>query len=328
MSRLSSERARTALHLHILVNVLVYTFRNDLRPYLDLRRTYRIVDGDLRSMLLSICYHVEPAHLFVNMMALHRYGSELFANSPSRLWRSAFAVASSYVLCGIGAFAGIELLSRYHDRQWDRKLVDARHASRCTHWLCGALNDALGGDVVSSLTDAWAELSTSIQYADVRVSMHYFRFVYRIGASGVVYGWMGMRLVTSLMSPNHSRLNASDYFFLIATLAHDLRESALSLDDFRKIPLLEGDGIDHAAHVMGAISGMIWASSLILWEKLPSFRFVRWRWWGSSGGGRRLGSRWEDEQVIRERPNQRLQNSRLLNPGRGDRLRRRERTWL
>ena len=328
MGRLSSERTRTALHLLILVNVLVYACRDDLRPYLDLRRTYRIIDGDLRSMLLAIYYHVEPTHLFVNMLALHRYGSELFANSSSRLWRSVFAVASSYVICGIGAFAGIELLSRYHEHQWDRKLVDARYASRCTHWLCGALNDALGRDVVSSLTDAWAELSTSIQYADVRVSMHYFQLVYRIGASGVVYGWMGMRLVTSLFSPNHSRLNALDYFFLIATLAHDLRESALSLDDFRKIPLLEGDGIDHAAHVMGAVSGMIWASSLVLWEKLPSFRFIRWRWWGNSGGGRRLGSRWEDEQAIQEQQNQRLQNSRLLNPEGDNRLRRRERTWL
>jgi hypothetical protein len=78
---------------------------------------------------------------------------------------------------------------------------------------------------------------------------------------------MGMRLVASLILPNHSCLNTSDNFFLIAMLTHDLRERALLLDDFWMILLQEDDGIDHAAHIMGTISGMIWASSLILWEK-------------------------------------------------------------
>ena len=121
---------------------------------------------------------------------------------------------------------------------------------------------------MSSLTNAFAELITLIQFAEVCISMYYFQLMYRIGASGVVYGWMGMRLVKSLMLPNLSRLNALDCFFLISALVHDLQESALSLDDFQKIPLLEGDGIDHTAHVMGVVSGMIWALLLILWEKL------------------------------------------------------------
>ncbi|KAL3816148.1 hypothetical protein ACHAXA_001635 [Cyclostephanos tholiformis] len=343
MGRPSSERARTALHLHILINVLVYAYRDDLRQYLGVRRTYRMIDGDLRSMLLSIVYHVDPSHLFVNMMALHRYGSELFvypsyssSSSSSGLWRSSIIVAMSYFACGIGAFLGIELLSRYHEHQWDAKIDDARYASRCTHRLCNILNDALGGgkrDVVSYLTNAWADLTTTIKYADVRANMWYYRAVYRIGASGVVYGWMGMRLVTSLFSSCHSRLNALDYFFVIATLVHDVRESALTLDDFRKLPsLLEGDGIDHAAHVMGAISGMIWAASLILWEMLPSLRSLRWRWGGGRNGGMRLGSRYEeDERLMQEqrRQRQRRQNSRLLNPERRDQQpRRRERTNL
>jgi hypothetical protein len=59
---------------------------------------------------------------------------------------------------------------------------------------------------------------------------------------------MGMRLVNSLILPNKSCLIVSNDFFLIATLAHDLQESALLLDDFCKITMLEGngDGIDHA----------------------------------------------------------------------------------
>jgi membrane associated rhomboid family serine protease len=184
---------------------------------------------------------------------------------------------------------------------------------------------------MSYLTNAWADLTTNIMYADVRAGMWYHRAVYRIGASGVVYGWMGMRRVTSAISPFHSRLNALDYAFVVATLMHDLRESAFTLEDFRRLPsVLEGDGIDHAAHVTGAISGIILAASLILWEKLPSYRSLRWKWGG--GGGMRLGSRWdEDERLMQEqRQNrQRIQNSRLLNPdGGGQQPRRRERTNL
>ena len=104
---------------------------------------------------------------------------------------------------------------------------------------------------MSFLTTAFAELITLIQYAEVHISMYYFQLMYRIGASGVVYGWMGMRLVKSLMLPNFSRLYALDRFFLISALAHDLQESVLSLDDFQKIPLLEGDGIDHTVWLAG-----------------------------------------------------------------------------
>jgi membrane associated rhomboid family serine protease len=341
MSRLSSERARTALHILILINVLVYYHarRENPRPFLDQRRTYRIIDGDLRSMLLSIFYHSDPAHLLVNVLALHRYGTELFVYPPPSsgriIWRSAFVVALSYALCGMGAFGGLELLSRHHEYRWRRKLNDGRYASRCDgHWLCDSINAALGGrrDVTSYLTNALSDLATSIRYADVRVNMRRFRTVYRIGASGVVYGWMGMRLITSWLSPHHSRLSALDYFFVIATIAHDMRESALSFEDLRNVPSLEGDGIDHAAHVMGFVSGMIWASSLILWEKLPSFASVRWRWWGRSGGigggGRRLGSRCDNERLIQEQQQQRRQNSRLLNSERGNQRQRRERTSL
>jgi hypothetical protein len=148
MSRVSSKCARTALHMHILVNILVYAFCDDLRLYLDLRWTYHIVDGDLLSMLLSIYYHMESMHLFMNMMDLHWYGSKLCTNVPSRLWWLVFAVMSLYVLCGIGAFAGIELLSCFHKCQWDWKLVDTRYLSRCTHWVCDVLNDALRRDVM------------------------------------------------------------------------------------------------------------------------------------------------------------------------------------
>lgn len=258
----------------------------------------------------------------MNMLALHRYGSELFVNSSSRKWQSVFVVFVSYVACGIGAFGGVELLSRYHDYQWEQKLNNARFASRCNHWLCDSLNDAWGTDVSSYFTNVWADLATSFQFADVKLSMWHYQMIYRIGASGVVYGWMGMRLVTSWLSRRHSRLDGLDYFFLIATLAHDLNESPLSLEDLRMSVLLEGDGVDHAAHIMGAAFGMVWALTLIIWEKISAsyafglFGMGRLFRWGR-GGGRRLGARWEDEQDIirqqQEQQQQRVQNSRLLN---------------
>eukprot|EP00571_Detonula_confervacea_P013394 CAMPEP_0172302794 /NCGR_PEP_ID=MMETSP1058-20130122/4452_1 /TAXON_ID=83371 /ORGANISM="Detonula confervacea, Strain CCMP 353" /LENGTH=329 /DNA_ID=CAMNT_0013013409 /DNA_START=84 /DNA_END=1070 /DNA_ORIENTATION=+ len=321
--RLSSERAKTALCLLIAINILIYAYRDNFRSHLHLRRTYRIHDGNFQSMLLSIFYHMEPTHLFVNMIALHRYGSELFVNSSSRKWQSVFVVILSYVACGIGAFLGIELLSCFHEYQWEQKLSKARYASRCNHWLCDSLNGALGEDVSGFFTNAWADLTTSFQFADLKMSMWYYQAIYRIGASGVVYGWMGMRLVTSWLSSHHSRLDGLDYFFLIATLAHDLKESPLSLEDLRMSVLLESDGVDHAAHLMGAIFGMFWALALILWEKVTSFGFGGRRWWGSSGGGtgRRLGARWEDEQLLHQQQQQRRDNSRLLNSQGGDQRR-------
>lgn len=301
-----SERAKSALHLLILINIIIYAIRDDFhtRQYLK-HRTYRIRDLDglastIPSMLLSIFYHTEPPHLFLNMLSLHRYGSELFVHSSSRkCWQSIWVILISYLVCGMGAFAGVELISWYHDYQWERKKSNARIANRCTHWLCNTVNDVLGGgtqDIASYFTNAWSDLTTTIQFADVKLSMMHYQMVHRIGASGVVYGWMGMRLMTSWLSPYHYRLNGLDYVFLVGTLAHDLNKSPILLEDLQMSLFLEGDGIDHSAHLMGVAVGMIWALVIIVWEKIAPFR------WGSSGrGGRRLGTRWEDEQNRLER---------------------------
>ncbi len=144
---------------------------------------------------------------------------------------------------------------------------------------------------MSYITNAWSDLTTTIRFADVKWSMMHYQMVYRIGASGVVYGWMGMRLFTSWMSPHHSRLDGLDYLFLVVTLAHDLSKSPLSLEGLRVSVFLEEDGIDHSAHLMGAGTGVIWALAIIIWEKVVPFR-----WRSNSVAGRRLGTRWEDEQ--------------------------------
>ena len=311
MSRRSSERAKTALYLLILINIFIYSYRDELQPYLSLKRSYRIHDGNLKSMLLSIFFHMDPTHLFMNMLALNRYGNELFVYTTSTRWQSTFVIIISYIMCGLGAFLGVELLSQYHDYQWENKLRVARNASRCTHWFCDSINDKLGADISSYFTNAWADLTTSVQNVDIKVSLWYYEMIYRIGASGVIYGWMGMRLVTSTFSPYHRCMDTFDLFIIIATLAYDFNQSPLTLDDLRMSTLLEGDGIDHSAHLMGFVFGMAYAFLLIYWIRYTLYG--GFSWWRGGSTGRRLGASWEDEQQIQQQREQRRQNSRLIN---------------
>ena len=307
----SKDRAKSGLTFLILLNLLVHLFRNEFRHYLNLHKTYRINNGNLPSMLLSIFYHIDPTHLLVNMLSLNRYGSEIFVQTPSRRWHSFFLVVASYMVCGIGAFVGVELLSQYHEYQWENRIRDARWRNRCNHWLCDSVNDAIGRDFSSIFTNVWSDWKTSFRFADIKLSMFYYRSIHRIGASGVVYGWMGMRLITSWVSLHHSRLNGIDYFFLTMAVAHDLSKSPLSLEDFNLSTFFEEDNVDHSVHLMGFVSGMVWAMLLITWEKMSNFGFLNlWRW---RGGGRRLGARWEEEQQRQHREQQRRQHSRLIN---------------
>lgn len=330
----SVEQAQNALHLLIGLNILVYMFRDDLASQLSLSKTYRIFDGNIQSMVVSMFYHMEPPHLMINMLALYQYGNALFVHSSSRRWRSFYMILFAYIgefgrdrifnsrhlspaicsslnafispVCGILSFKGLEILSRYHEHQWRTKLSSARDANKCTHWLCDSINKGFGTEVTSLLTNAWSDLTTSLPFTNIVSSMYHFQLVRRIGASGVVYGWMGMRLVTSLFSQYHSRMSSWDYFFLISTLAHDLSKSPLTLDDLRNSTFLEGDGIDHAAHFFGAIGGMLLAICIMVWDKASFYR--SWQ-----GQGRRLGERREDEQRRAELDQRRRERSRLLN---------------
>lgn len=345
----TASRATTALQVIIGVNVLVHLLRDDLRPYLSIRNTYSVGDGSLKAMLLSIVYHVDTSHLLVNMLSLYRYGSELFVSTSSKRWSDTTRVVLCYVLCGLGAFFGVEFLSRYHEAEWHRRVASARRAGRCTHWLCGAINDALGVDASSLITDLLADAKTSMMNSDSLLvrgkllkmqlftpsrtrtltplvssqGMFHFQQIKRIGASGVVYGWMGMRLTTSWLSQYHRRMDALDFFFVVLSIAYDFRQSPLTLDDIRLSALMKSDGIDHQAHIMGALFGIMLAVILIQWDKLCDYLKFR------RGAGRRLGSRWEDEQRIRQRENDRRRNSRLINENAGNSSsRRRERTML
>ena len=303
-SSTTMDRAKSGLTFLILINVLVHLFRTDFRHHLH--KTYRITDGNLSSMLLSIIYHMDSTHLLVNMLSLNRYGTEIFVYSSSRRWHSFLFVVLSYVVCGIGAFIGVELLSYYHEYQWDQRIQNARLQNRCSHWLCQSINDAVGGDLSSIFTNRMADIKTSFKFANVKFSMFYYRSIHRIGASGVVYGWMGMRVITSCFSYYHTNLNAIDYFFITLALAHDLNQSPLSLEDLRLSTFFEEEGnVDHSVHLMGFVSGMMWAMLLITLEKIPS---IGWR----ADRGQRLGARWEEEERRQLQDQQRRQNSRLI----------------
>lgn len=292
-----TDRAQNALFLLIIINLFVCVYRVHLSPYLDLRRTYRIRDGSFHSMLLSIFYHMDSTHLFINMLSLHQNGTKVFVNSSSKRWQSMFVIIISYIVCGIGAFIGLDILSQYHN---------ARYATKCTHWLCQSLNDALAHDVSSYVTNIM-----NIRYFDTKLGIAHYQLLYRTGSSGVVYGWMGMRLISSFLSPYHSTMDGLDLFFIVATIGYDLKESPLSLNNLRVSVLLD-DSVDHATRVSGFLCGIVWALILTSWIRLTSRGFgIRWRWW--RGTGRRLGASWEDQQRLQQEREERRQNSRLIN---------------
>ena len=189
---------------------------------------------------------------------------------------------------------GLEVLSTHHEEQWKSKLNNA-------------INQGLGVDITSYLTNAWGELTSLFPFADMTSSIYHYQLVRRIGASGVIYGWMGMRLFTSVFSQYHSRMGSWDFIFIVGTLAHDLSKSPLTLDELKLSTFLEGDRIDHAAHLLGAVGGMILALLIFVWDKILS---IRGRW---SGQGIRLGQRYEDEHSQIEQERQRRERSRLLN---------------
>ena len=165
----AASRATTALQVIIGVNILVHLLRDDLRTYLSIRNTYSVRGGSLKAMLLSMFYHVDASHLLVNVLALYRYGSEVFVRTSSKRWSDTTRVVLCYVLCGLGGFFGVEVMSRYHEAEWHRRVASARRAGRCTHWLCGAINDALGVDASSLVTDLLADAKTSLMNADSRL---------------------------------------------------------------------------------------------------------------------------------------------------------------
>jgi membrane associated rhomboid family serine protease len=94
----SAQDALNAINILIGLNILAHMFRDDLSSQLKLNKeSYRIFDGNIQSMMVSMFYHMEPAQLAINMLALYQYGNELFVNSSSKKWRSLSMVMFAYL---------------------------------------------------------------------------------------------------------------------------------------------------------------------------------------------------------------------------------------
>ena len=94
-------------------------------------------------------------------------------------------------------------MSKLQDHVWESSKRDTRNSFRCTHWLCDTVNDVFGSgtvDVTSRITSVFSDASFVVARSDAKLAFEDYRWAYKIGSSGVVFGWMGMRLVTSVLS--------------------------------------------------------------------------------------------------------------------------------
>jgi len=275
---------QNALKFIIGMNVVVFWMQEGILnlPDLNFPEPFSVERGSIASILSSMFHHVDAAHLMANMFGLYVYGWDVFVRTSAKSWSSAWAVLTIYLGSGIGASLGVIGLSRHLESQWRRRLQKNRikFQSVCSNnWFC----DSLG---LATATMPFVDLYTNVAHADEISALAFYRMTHRVGASGAVYGIMGARIYTSLFSPNHSRLNSNDIFFLILQLAYELQNTPIDLNDLWQIFVIgkDGDRVDHASHVFGLLCGSILA---FIWKKLVCNR-LRYRF---TGQGRRLGTR-------------------------------------
>uniref|UniRef100_A0A7S2E9G9 Peptidase S54 rhomboid domain-containing protein n=1 Tax=Trieres chinensis TaxID=1514140 RepID=A0A7S2E9G9_TRICV len=100
-----------------------------------------------------------------------------------------------------------------------------------------------------------------------------------MGASGVVSGVLGARIYTALRSPWHGSLTGADALLGVFVVASEMAGTPLTLAGLRE-RMADGDGVDHACHVFGILSGAVIAAGILCFKKRSRIR---------PGGGRRLG---------------------------------------
>mmetsp|Transcript_60655 Transcript_60655/g.179863 ORF Transcript_60655/g.179863 Transcript_60655/m.179863 type:complete len:268 (-) Transcript_60655:1173-1976(-) len=264
----TSEAAFVALGGIVAANVAFFLRRDDFSPWPNSHTVYGI---SLSSVATSMFHHADASHLVVNMICLWRYGNEVFVRTSSRVWSAPIVIVCLYFACGILASYGTLLLSCLYEKQWQRRLQEMREAVSCSHWLCQTT-------AYGTVTQPMADLFTYANHSSEAAALWRFKLSRRLGASGAVYGLLGLRIVTSVLSPFHRRLSHLDVVLIAAQVAQEISEIPFSLSS---LSMKWADGVDHACHLFGLVSG----ASLGIFLHYYTQSSKNWR-----GEGVRLGS--------------------------------------
>ena len=71
--------------------------------------------ASIPSLVNYLLYHLDYSQLGLSMMAIHRYGKQLFVHPSSRkCWQSVWVIIVSFLICGMGASVGFLSFLAYH----------------------------------------------------------------------------------------------------------------------------------------------------------------------------------------------------------------------
>lgn len=189
--------------------------------------------ASISSLVNYLLYHLDYSQLGLSMMAIHRYGKQLFVHSSSRkCWQSVWVILVSFLICACGILASAGFVS------------------------CLAYHGQL---------DPMEILPVVIIQAPLIVGCP-------IWPSSVAYGLMGMRLVTASLSSSHSRLNGLDLIIVVAAPVRAFyslwlsksEQSSKSVHEFA-LWLPQDEIVENHVLLFGSVVvGVIWALLIII----------------------------------------------------------------
>lgn len=242
----------------VALNVICFEFQSD---YL-FNNVFSINNSSILSSTSSMFTHATAQHLFYNMAVLVSLSYPVFQQTTSRVWRSLWVALLIYFVSGLGSFYGLTFISHLYERQWKARVVEGQAAVACNHFLC----DAVG---LNKLNKVLGKAYAHVVYGDERISLWYFNWIPRVGASGAIYGILGARIYTAVWSDWHHAPGSMFYASVALMIAQDIKDApALSLKGLR-FHLLNGDNVDHVAHLCGLMTGLCIAHFI---HRLPQFQ--------------------------------------------------------
>ncbi len=191
--------------------------------------------------------HGSPTHLFFNM-----FGLWMFGNSIERLW-GAKKFLLFYFLCGLGAAAIYMAVNYYQFQAAIAPLLDA-------------------GISLEDMKAVFASSKYYQQFPTSELAVTTFKSPV-VGASGALYGVL---VAFAFLFPNHKIMliflpvPVAAKFFVPALLAIDV------LSEFTGFSIF-GQNIAHAAHVGGAITGIILMLSVMKKKPQQTDSFGIWK---------------------------------------------------